>query len=219
MNPVGRIFLVQVALFLLAWPGLALAQSEFPQGRPEFLLGVGYSNISIGSSSIENEGALHWDPVFSFSPLAEALPQLRLGAAVGVSLLLDNSSRTLISNNGQLIITGSSEVPLWLLEPEVRLSWRQTFGDRGQFFIEPGIAGGFCWGFLDIDVEGSPGESFDKSDSTLFGRAFLRLGAQVPGGTAGVEASYLSGGTLEFADNARGHLNEWYVGIFGALQF
>ena len=219
MKLVLRIGLPPVVALLLACAGPAAAQSQFPEGRPEFSLGLGYSSISVGSSIIEDEGALHWDPVLSFSPLAEALPQLRLGAAVGVSLVLDNSSRTIISNNGQLIITGSSDIPLWMLEPELRLSWRQTFGDRGQFFIEPGVGVGVAWGFLEIEIDDDPDNTFEESDSTVFGRAFLRVGAQVSGGTAGFEASYMRGGDVEFADNARGELSEWYVGIFGALQF
>jgi hypothetical protein len=41
------------------------------------------------------------------------------------------------------------------------------------------------------------------NDSTLFDRVFLRAGAQVPGGIAGLECSWLSGGKLVFgADNA-----------------
>ena len=92
------------------------------------------------------------EPAVTFSPF-QNLPQLRLGGDVGVTMVLDNSSRTLIIDNGNTIYRGSSDVPLWLLEPELRLSWRQYFGDAHTFFIEPGVAGGVAFGFLDLDGE------------------------------------------------------------------
>ena len=198
----------------------ASAEASFPEAASEFSLSVGYANIDIGSSIIDNESALHMEGALMFSPLGEQLPQLRLGAAVGVSMILDNTSRTIISNNGAFVFRGSSEVPFWMIEPELRLSWRQILGDHGQFFIEPGIAGGVAFGFLELNSDDGSGDSFDANDSTVYGRVYLRAGAQVTGGIAGIEASWLSGGRLDFdADNAAGDLNEFYVGIFGAILF
>ena len=197
----------------------AIAQSVLDEGRTEFSLGIGYANISLGSNSaIDNEGALRFEPSLNFSPLREALPQLRLGFNAGFSMVLDNSDRTIIINNGTAIFHGSSDVPLWTLEPELRLSWRQTFGSDHQFFVEPGIAGGAAFGWLNLDDKDT-GKSFDSDASTTYGRAFLRLGMQAEGGAAGFEFSYLSGGKMDFGGNASGDLREWYIGFFGALLF
>ena len=220
----GRATLILAAL--LAGAGGAGADSAaaqeaegFPQGLSEFSLSVGYAHLSLGSSSIfDSESALRIEPSLSLSPIQQ-VPQLRLGADVGVSMVLDNSTRTIISRNGQVLFAGTGDIPLWLLEPELRLSWRQPLGDQHQFFIEPGIAGGIAWGFLELTAEDGSNETFEQDDSTLFYRAFLRLGAHVPGGIAGIDISWLSGGHLDLGDNAAGDLNEFYIGIFGALLF
>ena len=79
---------------------------------------------------------------------------------------------------------------------------------------------GVAFGFLELNSDDGSGDSFDANDSTVYGRVYLRAGAQVTGGIAGIEASWLSGGRLDFdADNAAGDLNEFYVGIFGAILF
>jgi hypothetical protein len=191
-----------------------------PPSTTEFTLGVGYANISI-EGPFDSENALRWDPSLSISPLAR-LPQLRLGAAVPFSLVLDNSSRTIISNDGNLIITGSSDIPLWTLEPELRLSWRQYIGERKEFFIEPGVAGGALFAFVDIgdDEETAVVEdSYDESDGALSARVFLRAGIRASGGFAGLEASYLASETIDLAENASGQVEQWYIGIFGSLAF
>ena len=57
-----------------------------PQGGviERALPALGYANVSLGSSSaIRDEGALRSEGSLTFSPL-EKLPQVRLGAAVGV---------------------------------------------------------------------------------------------------------------------------------------
>src|SRR4051812_31412502 len=72
-------------------------------GAADFVVGIGYSQISIGDGGVfSDEGALRFEPSFSFAPLSKQLPQLRLGAACGFSLVLDNSQRTIISRNGNL---------------------------------------------------------------------------------------------------------------------
>ena len=185
---------------------------------PEFSFGIGYAHISVADSVLESEDALRFDPAVSFAPFAK-LPQLRFGAALGVSLVLDSSERAIISNGG-VVIVGHSDVPLWFLEPELRASWRQYFGNQGQFFVEPGIAGGAMIGELHIDADDtSVGESFDEWATTGAARAFLNIGARVTGGLAGIELSYLRGGTLDFAENASGDLEQFYIGFFGAIRF
>jgi hypothetical protein len=221
MNVFRFTLLVMAALVALLPASRTFAQDSFPQGASEFSLSVGYANINVGSSSlISNESALRFDGALTFSPLREQLPQLRLGAGFGVSMVLDNTERTIISNNGNFIFHGSSDVPFWLLEPELRVSWMQTFGDHHRYFIEPGVAGGFAFGYLDLDASDQSGDSFRENDSTVYGRVFLRAGAQVTGGIAGIECSWLSGGKLDFgADNTDGDLTEFYIGVFGALLF
>jgi hypothetical protein len=212
-------WLVVAALALLVAPSFAATESAFPEGASEFSLGMGYANISLGSSSsIDSESAFRFEPSVMFSPIQQ-LPQLRLGGAVGVSMVLDNSTRTIIASNGNLLYRGSSEIPLWTLEPELRLSWRQTFGEYNQYFIEPGIAGGVAFAFLELENDDPTVDSYEENDSTFFGRVFLRVGAQVTGGLAGIEASYLTGGDVDLGGDATGDLSEFYIGIFGALLF
>jgi hypothetical protein len=134
-------------------------------------------------------------------------------------MVLDNSTRTIISHNGALIVAGSSSVPFWLIEPELILSWRQSFGARNQYFIEPGIAGGGAFGFLDIHDINNPDRSYHADSSTGYARVFLRGGGQVYTGTFGVEASYLRGGNMDFGGNAAGELEEFYIGVYGAFHF
>ena len=227
MNPQGLAAVACALASSLTCCAIARANdplSDYEPSRPpsttEFTIGVGYAHIAIGDGEFDNESALRWDPSFSISPIPN-LPQLRLGAAIPFSLVLDNSNRTIISNNGNLIVIGSSDVPLWTLEPELRLSWRQYLGDRNQFFIEPGIAGGAFFAFVDIadDPDTATDESYDASDGGFSARAFLRAGVREQGGFAGIEASYLRSESIDLADNASGEVEQWYIGIFGSLAF
>jgi hypothetical protein len=203
---------------VLACATTAMGQISTEDGPAEFSLGIGYANVSLGSSSaIDGESALRFEPSLTFSPIQQ-VPQLRFGADVGVSMVLDNSNRTIVSNDGQLIFFGSSDIPLWTLEPELRLSWRQALDPDHRFFIEPGVAGGALFGFLDLNSPDNI-DSYDANASTVYGRVFLRAGARVTGGIAGFEASWMSGGNLDFGGNASGDVSEWYVGFFGAIQF
>ena len=72
----------------------------------------------------------------------------------------------------------------------------------------------------DIDADDSPGDdSYSEGDSTWHTRLFLRFGARLEGGFGGIEASWMRGGDLDLADNADGEVEEFYLGIFGALVF
>ncbi len=204
---------------MILFPAWASAQTG-SVGGPEFLLGIGYANISVGGSSsvLNSQNAVMLDPAFSISPFG-SLPQLRLGVAFDVGFVLDNTQRTIIFDNGGLVIAGNSDVPFVLFTPEARLSWCQTFGKSQQFFIEPGISFGGAFGWLTINPEVEGGKSVNESESTIEGRAFLNIGMQVPDGMAGLQFSYLRGGDMDFANNARGELSAFYVGIFGAIRF
>lgn len=211
--------LIASLVALIVFPTLASAQSEFA-GGPEFLLGIGYANISVGGSSsvLNSQNAVMLDPVLSISPIG-SLPQLRLGIAADVGFVLDNSQRSIIFDNGGLVITGNSDVPFVLFTPEARLSWFQTLGKSQQFFIEPGIGVGGAFGWLTVNPLVAGGKSVNESESTIEGRAFLNIGMQVPDGMAGLQFSYTRGGDMDFANNARGELSAFYVGIFGAFRF
>src|SRR3954451_146620 len=129
---------VVAATVVIARGDLACAQGlDSPPG--EFSLGIGYANIGIGGSDslLNSEDALRFDSMLSFSPFA-GLPQLRIGAAFGVDLVLDNSEFAFISNGGAVFI-GHADIPLFLLEPEFRVSWQQFFGPEQQWYVEPGF--------------------------------------------------------------------------------
>jgi hypothetical protein len=219
----ARLVLLNAVLLLLGSGSLVRAQISIDDpknGMPEFGVGLGYSNLSLQSSVADNESALHFAPGLSISPIPTLLPHLRLGADLGASLVIDSSIHTIIINNGQTTITGSATVPLWFLEPEVKLSWRQTFGKEGEgWFVEPGIAGGGAFGFLDIDENDGSGNSYSASSSTAYGRAFLRAGGVCGTGIWGVEGSYLQGGRMDFGSDTSGRLREYYIGVFASFRF
>jgi len=217
----SAVFLAAATLILLVAPRARATgmYGEPSPGEPEFGFSLGYANVDLGSgSTVNNEGAFRFDWGFSIAPIG-VLPQIRVGADVGTSLVLDNSTRTIISHNGTLIVAGSSSVPLWFIEPELCLSWRQTFGARKEIFVEPGIAGGWTVGFLDIHDINDLNRSYHADASTAYGRVFLRAGAGVPTAMIGVEASYLVGGNMDFGGNASGDIQEYYLGFFGAIRF
>lgn len=211
--------LLMAAFLVMAVGRIAFAQDGVPPG--EFSLGIGYAHISIGdsgSSVLDAEDALRFDGALSYAPFPQ-VSQLRLGAALGVSLVLDDSQRAIISDGG-LVVVGSSEVPLYLLEPELRVSWQQYFGHGRHFYIEPGIGVGGVIGNLSLDADDTEsGESFDESDAGFSARVFLNVGVRATGGYAGLQASYMRGESLEFAENARGEVEQFYVGLFGCLRF
>jgi hypothetical protein len=216
---VGVLQLLSATFAMMAVGRLALAQDGVPPG--EFSLGIGYAHISIGdsgSSVLDSEDALRFDGVLSYAPFPQ-VSQLRLGAAVGVSLVLDDSERVITSSGG-LVIAGSSEVPVYLVEPEFRASWQQFFGQGQHFYVEPGIGVGGVIGNVSLDADDTAsGDSFDESDAALSARVFLNVGFRAEGGFAGLQASYMRGGSLDFAENARGEVEELYVGFFGCLRF
>jgi len=217
-TPTGA-FVVVAAVALALSAGRACGQElgEFPG---EFALGIGYAHVSIGGSDslLDSEDALRFDGSLSIAPFPD-VPQLRLGGALGFVLTLDNSQRTVVSNGG-LVVVGSSDIPLFMFEPEVRLSWQQPLGESPGFYIEPGIGVGGVYANLSIDADDSPsGRSFDESDWSFSARAFVNVGFLVPGGVAGFQASYMWAYDLDLAANANGSVNEFYVGIFGALRF
>jgi hypothetical protein len=210
-----------VRLLYDAGPDLMYPEHEHELVAPasEFAAGIGYAHISIGGSGSElnDENGLRFEASVSFSPLAK-LPQLRVGAAIGTSLVFDDSDLAIISSGG-VVVVGHSTVPLFTVEPEVRLSWRQEFSE-GKFYVEPGVGLGGMIAHLDIDSDQTAGgESFNETEANWAARAFVNIGFRTGGGFAGVQLSYLRSGDINLADNASGDVDEFYVGLFGALRF
>jgi hypothetical protein len=206
-----------------ALPGPDLDEAELNR---EFSMGVGYSQVMFsgsGNNVFDDLDAIHFNPTISFAPI-QTVPQLRLGADLGITFSLEDVGGLISSGGNGLIIVGTADTSLMLFQPELNLSWRQPLGreDVG-FFIEPGVAAGWTFGFFDVDnaafhAAGGTGDP-DEWDSTFTARAFLRIGMHSGGGIAGLETSYLRGGHLDFGDDNGGDLSEFYIGLFGALQF
>jgi hypothetical protein len=198
-----------------------LARAQQPDLAPgEFGLSIGYAHISIGGSDslLDSLDALRFDAMWNTAPFPD-LPQLRIGAGFGTSMVFDDSEFAFISNGGAVVV-GRADIPLFLLEPEFRLSWQQFFGDDKSFYIEPGIGIGGVFGNLSIDSDDTlSGDSFDEWASAFEARVFVNVGFHVEGGLGGVQMSYMRGGDLDFARNAGGEIDEFYIGIFGALRF
>ena len=189
----------------------------------EFSLGLGYSRVEFDGSPplVDGRDCFHLEPVLSVSPFA-GVPQARVGAAVGWSAAVDETRGAVVSDDGGLVAATSSDVGFMLFEPELRLSWRQPFGADGFYFIEPGAAAGAAVGWLDVagrDAAGVGDADFEETDASFQWKVFLRAGIPFSNGLAGVEASYMRAGRLEFTDEIGGELSEFYVGIWGALQF
>jgi hypothetical protein len=200
-------------------------EDEGPDPRTEFALGVGYARINFdgGPALIDNRDALHFEPVLSVAPL-DAVPQLRLGAALGWSLAVDDTRGAFISRDGELVAVASSDTTFMFFEPDLRASWRQPLDRDGNYFVEAGGAAGAAIGWLDVgdedDEATDPDEvTFSETDTSFQWKVFLRAGVRVSNGFAGVEASYMKAGDLSFADDVSGEAEEFYIGIFGALQF
>jgi hypothetical protein len=192
-------------------------------GEGEFALGVGYSRIDFDGDSPLTRGrdGVHFDPSLSLSPF-DGLPQLRVGAAVGFSAALDDVHDVVVSSGGGTFAVSGSDATLLLWEPELRLAWRQHFGTDGLGYVEAGVAGGavIAWlGTGDGDDSGPDGADFEDTEASWSARAFVRVGVPFSTGIAGVEASYLRGGRMDFAKGVGGELDEYYVGVFGALSF
>ena len=198
---------------------------EGEQLRREFSLGVGYSRVYFNGPGnlLDDLDAVHFNPVISFAPL-QAVPPLRLGADLGITFSLEDVGGSVSSGGDGLVIVGDADTSLILLQPELSLSWRQPLGDENVgLFVEPGVAVGGTFAFLDIDDDafhdaGGTGDP-DEWDGTFTARAFLRAGLRTGGGIAGLEASYLRGGHLDFGHDTGGDLREFYIGLFGALTF
>ena len=184
----------------------------------EFAAGVGYAYVNVGGSDspLDSGNALRFEFSASFSPV-EDLPQLRLGGAIGLGMVFDNSDLAIVSAGG-VVVVGHSTIPLWLVEPEARLSWRQPLGEGG-LFVEPGVGAGALFASLSVDSDDDfGGDSYDETDTGLFLRGFLNIGVNTGYGLTGVQISYAHADDLDLADNISGEVDEVYIGIYGVLR-
>ena len=183
-------------------------------GQPFELDGsFGYSHVMLDAATTFHErDGMRVEPRFTFG-LGD---HFRLGIGIGSSgYFHDVSDDEVISvGNDVIIISGKSE-SLGTIEPEVLLSWRQTFGRENEWFIEPGVGigavvvnywAGSDWGFRDSDV--------NEWDAAFAARPFVRAGYLWEHWFVGIEVSYMFGGNVHLTDQVRGDVRELYVGGF-----
>jgi hypothetical protein len=215
----GRGICAIALLTVLAWPVGARAGGEFD-------LGVGYGKLWIdGAEGVFDErDGVRVEPRFSFD-LCPKIPQLRLGVGVSVSgyshELAEDTIITIDDGDEIHIIEADQWESVGLIVPELQLSWRQTLGDDGHWFIEPGVgvgavianywAGDEWW--WDDDDETS------EWDVTFGVRPFVRAGYAWENWSVGLEASYLWGGNVELTDQVDGDLREFYAGAFFGVSW
>ena len=136
-------------------------------------------------------------PSFSLAPIADA-PQFRLGGGVGFSWTRGEIDDAFLAGDADL----------FLITPELLLSWRQPLGDAGRWYLEPGVGvGGVIGALWVIGTDWGYGYSV---------RPFLRAAYQSDDWSAGVEASYRFG-NLDFGDSD-GEIENLEVGVFVAFK-
>ena len=163
----------------------------------ELSLRAGGTRLSIDDDddALDGQWGVTVEPSFSLSPLTD-LPQFRLGAGVDLAWISVDVDNEFVA--GQL--------DLFLITPELLLSWRQPVSDR--WYVEPGVGVGAMIGAVDfIGIDWGSGYSV---------RPFLRIGYQADNWSAGVEASYCLG-HLDFGDGD-GDIEKLSVAFFIAAK-
>jgi len=203
-------------LFLTSLASHAKAESEFA-------IGFGYTHVSLDDTSLgafDDKGGAYFEPRFSFAPY-EQRPQFRVGFGLGFSFFYDETdgSATVIDDDGNIFFADADDYEqLFLLTPELQLSWRQEL-EKG-WLIEGGVGIGAIAGFY------AAGEEFfgefydqdlDESDITWSLRPFIRAGYDNGRMRYGIEASYQWGGNLDFTNEIGGDVEQWNVGVFFAF--
>jgi hypothetical protein len=172
----------------------------------EFSLAGGATQLYIDESGGDDVLNDQWGPwiaaSFSLAPVADT-PQFRIGGGVGFSWI----SGTV---DNEFII---GDLDLFLITPELLLSWRQPLGrrdgsDDARWYIEPGVGVGAAIGALwFVGTEWGYGYSV---------RPFLRAGYQADHWSAGLEASCRFG-HLNF-DDGDSNIRNLAVGAFVAWK-
>jgi hypothetical protein len=92
--------------------------------------------------------------------------------------------------------------------------------ERPKLYIEPGIGIGGVFGNLNVDADDTnAGESFDEWASAFAVRVFVNIGFHAEGDSRACRCRTCGVASLDFAQNASGEIDEFYIGIFGALRF
>lgn len=201
----------------------ASAVSDF-----EISVGLSYAHLEFDGAdgTFESHDGVRFEPRVSAS-LIDDLPQLRLGAGLGISGFSksEDDDLTFTDDDGDTFeIDGDHVEALTFVVPELQLSWRQPLGEAGNgaFFIEPGAAIGLLvasynvstnYRFFDSD------EDIDESDTAFAARPFVRAGYAWDHFAAGLEVSYMIGGQLDLFGEVEGDPRELIIGGFFAYRF
>jgi hypothetical protein len=188
----------------------------------DFSLGIGYSHLWLdGSEHFAQRDGVRFEPRFSFG-LSDAIPQLRLGAGLGISGYTHQLDRDafITVNDGQdsFFIRAEQWESISLLEPELQISWRQPldrrgFGDHDGWYIEPGVGIGAAVANFSINTDWWWDSSRDNEWDTAFeARPFVRAGYQAGRWLLGIEVSYMMGGNLGLTDQIHGQIQELFAG-------
>ncbi len=222
----ATLVILREGVFTMArWLVIAVTVASLPFAAPHaraadfaFDLGVEYSHLTLeGSQSFGERDGLRIEPRFSVG-LTQAMPQLRLGVGVGFSSYyhqLDSDTVITIDHGDHTdVIFADQWESVSLIEPELQVSFRQTFGPSDRWYVEPGVGVGAAvanysvwdnfWGWSDTHNS--------EWDTTWEVRPFLRIGYMWENWVAGFETSYMWGGNLDLTDQVRGDVREFYAG-------
>ena len=193
------------------------------RAESEFAISFGYTHLSLDDTSVgefDEQGGAYFEPRFSFTPY-EHRPQFRVGLGLGFSFFYDETdgSATFIDDDGDVFFADADDYEqLFLLNPELQLSWREQLRDG--WMIEGGVGLGAIAGFY------TAGEQFfdefydqdlSESDITWSVRPFIRAGYDNGRLRIGIEGSYRWGGNLDFTNEIGGDVEQWNVGVFFAF--
>ena len=137
----------------------------------------------MGGAQLHTDGPLdeNWAPwghgSLTLNPFPD-LERLRIGAGVGVSYFTEDVTVSLDIYSSSVL-----EMELFLVTPEVLVSWRQPLGNK--FYVEPGVGVGVVIGYL-----------YAFGDDVAAGysiRPFVRLGYDAGRWMAGLEAGWQFG--------------------------
>ena len=198
----------------------ALVVANVASADVEFDTSIGYSHLSLeGSDRFSQRDGVRVEPRISVNPF-ENLPDLRLGAGLGVSGYshqLDQDAIITIDNGNDVYVVHADQwESLTFLEPEFQLSWRQPLGD-GRWYVEPGLGIGAAVANYGITDDFWWDNEHDSHWDTAFeARPFVRVGYRTSssgyGWSFGGEISYMIGGPIDLTDQVHGNVREFYAG-------
>ena len=187
---------IRPAIVLLSYFGFLCANGVAWADDLELSLTTGGTQQKVeGGGELDGQWGLSIEPGFSLAPFKGA-PQFRLGAGVELAWVSADVDNEFISG----------QADLFLITPELRVSWRQNLTDH--LSLEPGVGGGIAIGALDfVGVEWGSGYSV---------RPFVRAGYAFDHWSTGVELAYRFG-HLNF-DGADGDIENLNVAVFFNYQ-